>query len=167
MRLHRPIAICALLVLIAAAAMVLPRNPSSKSKPGTDSGPASAATHVAASDAAKTVTASTPPQPAPAEAGMMAYIDPETGDLTTGPAPTSELELDLDTQNALRHDDLGLEVKTRADGSKVMNLQGRYQHVSVIHIDANGVKTVCTDNEKAAEHNLNHAPATPSAPEVK
>src|SRR4029453_18514001 len=109
MRLHRPIAICALLVLIAAAAMVLPRNPSSTSKPGS---------------------ASTPPQPAPAEAGMMAYIDPETGDLTTGPAPASELELDADTQNALRHDDLGLEVKTRADGSKVMNLQGRYQHVS-------------------------------------
>lgn len=134
----------ALLVLIAAAAMLLLRNPSSE--PGAvavDSSPAR-------------------------EAGMMAYIDPETGDLTTGPAPASEFELDADTQNALRHDDSGLEVKTRVDGSKVMNLQGRYQHVSVIHIDANGVKTICTDNEKSAEHNLNQAPASMSnAPEVK
>ena len=142
----------ALLVLIAAAAVLLLRNPSS----GPDRG---AADSVAASAATVSV---------PAEAGMMAYVDPETGDLTTGPAPAGGLELDADTHNALRRDDSGLEVVTRADGSKVMNLQGRYQHVSVIHIDANGVKTVCTDNETSAEHNLNHAPAAnPNAPEVK
>jgi hypothetical protein len=141
MRLHRQIGMGALLVLIAAAAVLLLRNASS----GPDQGAA-----------------------APAEAGMMAYIDPETGDLTTGPVSAGELELDTETHNALRRDDSGLDVVTRADGSKVMNLQGRYQHVSVIHIDANGVKTVCTDNEKSAEHNLNHAPAAnPNAPEVK
>ena len=144
----------ALLVLIAAAAVLL-RNPSSGPDRGTTDS-------VAASAAAVSIA------PAPTEAGMMAYIDPETGDLTTGPAPAGELALDADTQNALRRDDSGLEVVTRADGSKVMNLQGRYQHVSVIHIDANGVKTVCTDNETSAEHNLNHAPpSNPNTPEVK
>jgi hypothetical protein len=103
-----------------------------------------------------------------AEAGMMAYIDPETGELTTGPAPASEVEVDADLKNALRRDDTGLEVVTHADGSKSMDLQGRYQHVSVIRIDENGLMTVCTDNMASVAHNLSNQPVShPNTLEVK
>jgi hypothetical protein len=71
-------------------------------------------------------------------------------------------------QNALRRDDQGLEVVKHADGTWSMDLQGRYQHVSMVRIDENGALTVCTDNAKAVERNLNHQPvSTPNAPEVK
>jgi hypothetical protein len=131
-----------LLLLIAAATTALLRNPGSETL----------------------VTA----PPAPAEAGMMAYIDPETGELTTGPAPANALTLDAELQNALRRDDAGLDVVTRADGTKVLNLQGRYQHASVIHIGENGATTVCTDNAAAVAHELTHPPvANANAPEVK
>jgi len=153
MRLHRRIGLGALLVFVAAAAIALLRHPSSELASAVTTG---AATHAE------------PARSAPTEVGMMAYIDPETGDLTTGPAPAGQLDLDPELQNALRHDDAGLQVETRADGTKVLNLQGRYQHASIIHIDENGTKTVCTDNVTSAEHNLNHAPvSTPNAPEVK
>ncbi len=148
MRLHRRIGLGALLVFVAAAAIALLRHPSSES--------------------ARMATDAEPAHSAPTEAGMMAYIDPETGDLTTGPAPAGQLDIDPELQNALRNDDTGLQVETRADGTKVLNLQGRYQHASIIHIDENGAKTVCTDNATSAEHSLNHAPvATQNAPEVK
>ncbi len=158
MRLLRRIGMGVFLVLAATVAVVLLRNPNSNSTPGVPKATLTGGTSVAAASA-------TAPAGAPAEAGMMAYIDPETGDLTTGPAPAGESELDAETANAIRHDDAGLKVVTRADGSKVMNLQGRYQHVSILRIDDNGnTSTVCTDNETAAEHNL-HAPvATPHAP---
>ena len=148
MRLHRRIGLGALLVFVAAAAMVLLRHPSFES-------------------ARAVTTDAEPAHSAPTDVGMMAYIDPETGDLTTGPAPAGQLDIDPELQNALRHDDAGLQVETRADGTKVLNLQGRYQHVSIIHIDEHGVKTVCTDNAASAAHNLNHTPVTPNAPEVK
>jgi hypothetical protein len=106
---------------------------------------------------------------APAEAGMMAYIDPETGELTTGPRPAGvSVELDPDLQNALRRDDQGLEVVKHADGTWSMDLQGRYQHVSMVRIDENGNMTVCTDNAPAVEHNLSNKPVSaPNTLEVK
>ena len=106
---------------------------------------------------------------APAEAGMMAYIDPETGELTTGPRPAGvSVELDPDLENALRRDDQGLEVVKHADGTWSMDLQGRYQHVSMVRIDENGKMTVCTDNAQAVEHNLSNQPVSaPNALEVK
>ena len=168
MRLHRRIGMATLLLLFAAATTALLRNPASQPsshRAGGGDTPSPASVAAAARDA------SAPGENAPsgpAEAGMMAYIDPETGELTTGPAPASELTLDAELQNALRRDDAGLEVVTRADGTKVLNLQGRYQHASVIHIDENGATTVCTDHAAAVEGTLNHPPVVkPTVPEVK
>lgn len=103
----------------------------------------------------------------PGTASMRAYLDPETGKVTVGVMTSSPEELDADTQNALRRDTEGLHVVRHADGSESMDLQGRYQSVSMVHIDANGVKTFCTDNldkvENALEGNVSH----PSTLEVK
>lgn len=140
------VGVTAVLVLSAAAAMVaLSSNPSTESNAAITADNASG------------------------QAGMMAYIDPETGELTTGPRPAGvAIELDPDMQNALRRDDQGLEVVKHADGTWSMDLQGRYQHVSMVRIDENGALTVCTDNAKTVEHNLNHQPVSaPNAPEVK
>jgi hypothetical protein len=100
-------------------------------------------------------------------AGMMAYVDPETGELTTGIAPASAVQLDPDTQNALRRDTEGLEVVRHADGSESIDLQGRFQSVSVVRIDENGKAIVCTDNAASVERVLTEKTSTPATPEVK
>ena len=143
MSLHRRVGVSALLVLLAAGLVALSPIPSSQSNIAvtTDN--------------------------APAEAGMMAYIDPETGTLTMGHTPAGEIELDEDTQNALRRDDEGLEVVQHADGSVSVDLQGRFQHVSIVRIDENGKMTVCADNTTSAEHSLTKPVTHPSTPEVK
>src|SRR5262245_29315071 len=101
------------LLLLVAWALVPLRHPSSLKDNATAKSPATVPAPGVATAPGATATV----EPAPAEAGMMAYLDPETGELTTGPAPSSELELDPDLKNALRRDDAGLEVVTRADGS--------------------------------------------------
>jgi hypothetical protein len=100
-------------------------------------------------------------------AGMMAYLDPETGEITTGPAPSGEIELDADTQNALRHDTEGLEIIRHADGSESIDLQGRFQSVSTVRIDENGKAIVCTDNVVTTEKALTSTQPIPATPEVK
>lgn len=94
----------------------------------------------------------TAPDPA-GTAGMWVHIDNETGDLQGGPdaSVSAQLELDADLQNALRRDTEGLKLIRHANGATSMDLQGRYQSVSVLHIDENGVSTICTDNETGVE----------------
>ena len=112
------------------------------------------------------IAAKSPGEFAPGTAGMKAYLDPETGTLTVGVAPQTQFELDADTQNALRRDTEGLEVVKHADGSESIDLQGRFQSVSVVRIDANGKAIICTDNVQTVEKVLD-GKATPTAPEVK
>lgn len=102
----------------------------------------------------------------PGTSAMMAYLDPETGELAVGVMPTSGIELDADTQNGLRRDTEGLEVVRHADGSESIDLQGRFQNVSVIHIDEDGTATICTDNPVSASKGLAEKPAS-TTPEVK
>jgi hypothetical protein len=99
---------------------------------------------------------------------MRAYIDPETGELSVGgPVPAGEVELDADTQNALRHDHEGLEVVRHADGSESMDLQGRYQSVSIIRIDENGKKTICAGDAHQAHRALDTSTPIATTLEVK
>ncbi len=105
---------------------------------------------------------------APGTAALRAYLDPETGELVVGPAPSSEGELDADTQNALRRDDEGLVVQHHADGSVSMDLQGRYQSVSVIQINHDGTASItCTDHAKLLGQPSKDKTAAPNASEVK
>ena len=77
------------------------------------------------------------------------------------------VELDAETQNALRRDEEGLEFVQHADGSVSVDLQGRYQSASVARIDENGKVVVCTDNVAGVERSLNDKTSHPAAPEVK
>ncbi len=103
----------------------------------------------------------------PGTASMMAYLDPETGELTVGVMPTEPLTLDADTQNALRRDTEGLEIVRHADGSESMDLQGRFQSVSVVRIDENGNAVVCADNAENVENILTETTVAPATLEVK
>jgi hypothetical protein len=104
---------------------------------------------------------------APGTAGMRAYLDPETGELAMGVAPATEMELDADTQNALRRDTEGLEVVRHADGSESIDLQGRFQSISVVRIDENGKAVVCTDNVEGVKKTLSETAPVSATPEVK
>lgn len=98
---------------------------------------------------------------------MMAYLDPETGAISMAPVPASEIELDADTQNALRRDTEGLEIIRHADGSESIDLQGRFQSISTVRIDENGKAIVCTDNVVATDKALTSTQPIPATPEVK
>ncbi len=104
---------------------------------------------------------------APGSASMRAYLDPETGELTVGPAPGADMPLDPDTQNALRRDSEGLVQKHHADGSVSMDLQGRYQSISVVHIDDDGKVVVCTDSDAGVTNALAGRTTGKNKPEVK
>jgi hypothetical protein len=104
-------------------------------------------------------------EPAPGTAAMRAYLNPETGRIETGPVPLSDAALDPETENALRRDSEGLVEVRHADGSVSIDLQGRFQNVSILRIDENGKTVVCTEHAECAGHVLQGG-AT-GAPEVK
>ncbi len=123
--------------------------------------------------AATAFVASTPTQPSvdptgtPAgTAGLWVHLDSETGDLQAGPAASSALELDADTHNAVRRDSEGLKLVHHRNGAVSMDLLGRYQNVSMVRIDENGVATVCADNQTVIE-NVLKGQTQPATPEVK
>ena len=101
-----------------------------------------------------------------ATAGMMVYIDEETGEITGTPPVDAVIELDSELENTLRHDDEGLVQVTHPNGAVSLDLQGRYGDVSVVRIDENGKATYCIDSEESLVKNLNDT-TTPTGPEVK
>lgn len=104
---------------------------------------------------------------APGTASLRAFIDPETGELAMGMVPAGEEALDADTQNALRRDTEGLEQVRHADGSVSMDLQGRFQNVSIARKNPDGTFTVCADNAEAVQHALDSKTSVNAVPEVK
>lgn len=99
--------------------------------------------------------------------GMRVYLDPETGEVGAQPDPSAVIELDDAMQNALRYDDEGLKTTHHADGSVSMNLEGRYHSASMVHVDENGKRVICTDSADHAKHVVNNEISTPATPEVK
>jgi len=84
-------------------------------------------------------------------AGLLYYRDPETGQLGVPPADVMQA-LQLDERN---FSDEGLEVVILPDGTKMIDLQGRYQMSSVIKPGQNGVIHHCTSHPNtlnAVEH---------------
>ena len=135
MRTSRRVGVVAFLLLVTAAAIAV-------LSPGSNQS-----------------NASMTPTVAPAGDGMRVYLDPETGEPGAQPS-AAVVELNPELENALRHDDEGLTQVTHPNGAVSMNLEGRYEEATVVHIDANGKRIICTDNM----HNVTNAP---SAPEVK
>jgi len=103
---------------------------------------------------------------APGSAGMIVALDPETG--TFGmPTPEQARELEEQMKASLSHSDEGLEFIDHPDGSTSVDLQGRFQNMSIAHIGPDGrVHTTCVDDHDAARKALDPATA-PAGPEVR
>ena len=98
----------------------------------------------------------------------MVYLDPETGQLTTGTEPAEAvLELNPALENALSQSSEGLVPEYHADGSVSLDLQGRFQSASIARIGKDGKVVVCTDNVADAEHAFTERTSNPGTPEVK
>jgi hypothetical protein len=84
--------------------------------------------------------ASQPPAAVPkGAAGMIIYIDPQTGAILNEPAPgTVPLQLTPKLQNALSTSHQGLVETPAAGGGVKIDLQGRFQSPLAVTIDANG-----------------------------
>lgn len=116
---------------------------------------------VGATDVARTAAAGS----IPGTAAMRAYVNPETGALGVGVGPvgTAPRALDAHTQNALRRDATGLVEIHHPNGAVSVNLQGRFQSVSVLKIGKAGRVVTCVDNADEAQKVLQGR----TMPEVK
>jgi hypothetical protein len=97
--------------------------------------------------------------PAPGEAGMRAFLDPETGTIG-GPVQLND-GFDAQASESWR-DEL---VETRAaDGSPMIDLKGHGQEYMMLHISLDGRRSVkCVEDPKKAAQSF----ADPSAAPVK
>lgn len=130
----------------APASEAAGRAPVSVASAARTSAPAASAANVpraASAASAAPAAAPVPPAAAPAPAmpagtaGMLVGIDPETGKL--GP-PSRDFRAKLSLSPALDRSMAGLTVVTRPDGSKHLDLQGRFQEYMVIHLTSDGRK---------------------------
>lgn len=102
---------------------------------------------------------------APGTAGMRVFLDPETGDVLSEPDANAVIELDAELENALRRDTVGLPTVKHANGAESIELDGRYQEASIVRIDENGKRIICTDRVANIEKALTETTST--TPEVK
>lgn len=164
-----PILVGALLVLAVVAAGA--RSHSTTRAVAPKAGPAPAVervspAHVAAvATSSPVATAAAAPATkavAPGEAGMRAYIDPETGRIGMAPSPASVPD---DAFPILTDSGDGLVNETLPDGSHRIDLQGRFQDYAVIRIGADGQRIIsCVKNPKLVER---EAPASTPQPEER
>jgi hypothetical protein len=103
----------------------------------------------------------------PGTAAMRAAIDPETGQLVTGPAAErlaetgADKQADAELEQMLSRSDAGLQQVHRPDGTVSVNLEGRFMSASVARIGADGkVETLCAEDAAAAEAFLADKPGT-------
>lgn len=96
----------------------------------------------------------------PVVAGLMAFIDPETGLLT---GPISELQVPGDLSNAFGPAP-DLTPTPLAGGGFVLDLQGTLQDYYVLTIDPLGRRSVRCVQDARHAHTHTHAHAAPAAP---
>jgi len=105
-------------------------------------------------------------EPLPVGMGLRAFIDPETGRLRQ---PTSEEAAAFAASSRVARNKSieGLEVEYRKDGSKFVDLQGRFMHSLRVTRNADGTSSfTCTDRDPHT-HAHPDQPATSVAPATK
>ncbi len=154
-----PVILGTLLVLTAVAWSARPASHARAAAPARIASPAVPATQPVA--ATPVLAAKTPapaierapavsPQAAPGQAGMRAYIDPETGML--GP-PTAD-QAALAGQDVIIDSGEGLVEERLPNGAVKMDLQGQFQEYAIMQLDANGHLVMrCIPNPKVALQN--------------
>ncbi|MBI1778775.1 MAG: hypothetical protein HYR63_25830 [Proteobacteria bacterium] len=94
--------------------------------------------------------------PIPGRSAMDVLIDPATGQIMpTPPGAPGSVPVEHLKQLLLNATTEGLPVERRADGTEIMNLQGRFQHAAVIQMNGDGTVTVTCDLH--GEHRLSLA----------
>ena len=112
----------------------------------------------------ETTTAVAAPPIAPATAsGMVVYRDPESGRLTSTP-PEGVEPLSPELEAALDRSSEGLYETLAADGSPMIDLQGRFQNVMLAGGSAAGAHTFCTSSRAIAREAVASAPTSGPAP---
>jgi hypothetical protein len=82
-------------------------------------------------------------------------IDPETGEITATVRRLPGEALSAPLANALSRSTEGLRVFTLANGGHGVDLAGRFQHVLVVRMKADGsLETACVNHPHEAEHLL-------------
>jgi hypothetical protein len=125
---------------------------------------------------AKTAAAALAPATVTASQGMVVAIDPETGRLGMPTAeqlgallPAGSLQLSPSERTGLLRTSAGLAAVRRADGSVMIDLQGRFMDYSVVRLDANGRPRLgCVDDAAALSRWLGECESAPrSAPALE
>ncbi len=139
----------ALALVTAAAWSVHARSKTAGGDAGQQPAPQTVETAAArpATPVAVTAPAPEPAQAAPGEAGMKAYVDPETGALTNIPPQSAVVPL---AEQPVRPDRLP-EV-TLPDGSVMVDLQGMFEETMVVTVDADGRRRMsCVEGSGEAQ----------------
>jgi hypothetical protein len=99
-------------------------------------------------------------EPLPLGVGLRVFIDPETGQFRR--PTTREVSALAENERASKNKSIeGLEVEYRADGSKHVDLQGRFMHSLRVSVGEDGsMSYTCTDRE----HDHAKPAAAPAAP---
>jgi len=85
------------------------------------------------------------------------YIDPKTGKLGGPPPGTEPPGLSIAEQNKLSRSHQGLEKRQLPDGTLLVNLQGRFQNMSVVTMTPDGESHItCNHSADDVEHKLLH-----------
>ena len=105
-------------------------------------------------------------EPLPLGAGLRAFVDPTTGQLRQ-PSPEELAAVGASARLARNKSIEGLEVEHRGDGSKFVDLQGRFMHSLRVTRSASGTTSfVCTDRTPQPHPHSSQSTA-PSAPAEK
>jgi len=102
------------------------------------------------------------PVPTPASSqgtALRIQIDPETGDIIPlTDANLSKAELDQQMRARLNRSTDGLRQIQHPDGRVSMDLEGRFQSLSVATVDSNGqVKTGCVTSQREFDHFMSNS----------
>jgi len=85
------------------------------------------------------------------------YIDPETRKLGGPPSGIEPPGLSIAEQNKLSRSEEGLEKRVLPDGTMLVNLQGRFQNMSVVTMTPDGETHItCNHSVDDVEHKLLH-----------
>lgn len=92
-----------------------------------------------------------PASETPAPAGLRAYVDPATGELTSTPSREQVEALNKSLAQTLSRSTVGLEPFDLPRGGRGVYLERRFQSALMVKLDANGeAAPVCVDGPKHA-----------------
>lgn len=128
--------------------------------------PALAGDDPAAAAPPEQAAAQIPAEMAPpvAAAGLVAYIDPATGGLTSTPTEEQRAALRAALAALVNESDAGLSEVMLPDGTVVMDLQGRFQEAVVVQVAPDGTRHLaCVGSLATATEAPAAAPQSPAA----